>query len=204
MRYHEQLGPATGFRPFAWVPMVMQGVLLTMAAVQAYTVVVQRSAPGRQRMSDTRGERGFSWLRRRLTRIPGPRLFNTLFFVLTFVVLASMLVRGFGHAAASLDTDIHAALRAFLTGYGHCILSVVAQSLESFRQSPCYAVEDGRRVVTNRSFRRRHASQDQRIARCRGGKTRSFKSDHSIGHSRLDHQFAHHGYSKYFVQSVAK
>lgn len=78
--------------------MVMQGILVSCAAFQAYTVVVQRSKSVRTPSAYEQGgddeKAGIVTRFRRRLRIPGPRTFNAIIYTLAFVIFGSMLVSG--------------------------------------------------------------------------------------------------------------
>lgn len=63
----------------------MHGYLVTCASVQAYVAVTAKSAHLQAEL-EGRG-------RKRWIKLPGPRLFNSMFYVLTFLQLGAMLVR---------------------------------------------------------------------------------------------------------------
>ncbi|KAM0790326.1 hypothetical protein ACM66B_003211 [Microbotryomycetes sp. NB124-2] len=95
------LGSYNTHRSFLWIPIVVHGYLVTAASFQAWIVVASKTA---------RMTRGTSYLRsplspngqprtiwQRCTRLPratlpGPRLFNSLFYGCTAVLTLSMLV----------------------------------------------------------------------------------------------------------------
>ncbi|KAK4047496.1 hypothetical protein OIV83_005409 [Microbotryomycetes sp. JL201] len=98
MRHGRMLGPYNTFRSFLWVPIVVHGYLVTAASFQAWIVVASKTARmtrGSSHFGSPVGQPRSFWQRHTrlpgVYALPGPRLFNSLFYGCTAVLTLSMV-----------------------------------------------------------------------------------------------------------------